>query len=377
MLSTQHIINTSMKLCVSLFLVTATTVIADGHADICSTQFNWWYKIADNLGPEGYPKQTAKEKLMMLAMDAGISESEMPSTCKMQQNANEYYDHFEKILRKINGLPEDAFAPGFGFPFQSSNGGKSYNGLSPLCDAANSKFQQQEVKNNNGGPSASCAYGYPGTKDPVPTKNVVLDSSQFDNVKSLCRLKIFGFDKEDGLELQWCITDILGTMKVGNAAGYYDGKGSDPSKTPDLKCSVQTTFQDANAVSGNAINPPYDGEAYPTTTLGSVKLGPNPGGLPVFITTYSSNDPTYLLKPLKNFTQNSPNDPYQSFPILFRQLADQKVAGLCDDCEECVYEISRKYKYTKSRDFCEQAGLCKSSKGSKKKGKKSKIVIRN
>jgi hypothetical protein len=219
MLSTQHIINTSMKLCVSLFLVTATTVTADGHAVICSTQFNWWYKISDNLGPEGYPKQTAKEKLMMLATDAGISESEMPSTCKMQQNANEYYDHFEKILREINGLPEDAFAPGFGFPFQSSNGGKSYDGLSPLCDAA-SKFQQQVKspnKPNNGGPSASCAYAYPGTEANITIENGVLDISQFKNVKSLCRLKIFGFDKEDGLELQWCITDILGTMKVGNA----------------------------------------------------------------------------------------------------------------------------------------------------------------
>ena len=48
---------------------------------------------------------------------------------------------------------------------------------------------------------------------PDGSTNVTLFAEAFDNVKSTCRLKILGFEDED-LELQWCITNILETMRV-------------------------------------------------------------------------------------------------------------------------------------------------------------------
>lgn len=396
MFSRKRSINITMKLCAVLFLVLTPAVSADGHADICSTQFNWWFNTADNLGPEDYPKQTAEEKLMMLIEEArqnfGRSESELPtpSVCKMQQNANEFYDYWEAQLRVINGLSPGAYAPGFGFPFHDSSlqTNMQYHGLSPLCDVDNSILQQHVKKNaNNGGPAASCAFGYPGSKTSVPINDDgdELDASKFNNVRGTCRLKIFGYEEQD-LELQWCITDILNTMVVGEAAGYYDGEGS---KTPALSCPLGPTFSDANPVSGTSINPPYAGAAYPTTQLDpEIPLGSNPGGKTLFWTAFSSTDRdqtdfTKTNDTHQQFPQGSPNDPYQAFAILFRQLADQKVAGLCNECEECVYEIHHKYKHTAydSRDFCIRAGLCEKSerpKSPKKQTKKtSSMSIRN
>ena len=219
-----------MKLCVFLILATATSVIADGHADICSTQFNYWYGVSNNQGPAGYPDETAEEKLHRLVKEAGVSP--IPSMCEMQKNANSYYDHWEKILRfdinKKLGLTEDSRVPGFGFPFQSRTG-KSYNGLTPTCvpeDSIEGGFITfDDVQNNAGGPAASCAFGYPGLGAGKTTltaetndgsTNVTLFGEKFDNVKSTCRLKILGFEDED-LELQWCITDILKSMRVDKA----------------------------------------------------------------------------------------------------------------------------------------------------------------
>lgn len=377
-----------MKLCVFLILATATSVIADGHADICSSQFNWWYGVSNNQGPAGYPDETAEEKLHRLVKKALPDGTPIPSMCEMQKNANGYYHHWEEILREINNMPPDAPAPGFGFPFQSRTG-KSYDGLTPTCvkeDSIAGRFITfDDVQNNAGGPAASCAFGYPGlgagkhtvtVETPDGSTNVTLFAEAFDNVKSTCRLKILGFEDED-LELQWCITNILETMRVDKEGGYYDGHGS---TTPDINCSIQTTFQDANPISGNAINPPYVDSPYPTTFLGPTPLGPNPGGDPVTwncfdnlqknITTVqdcfdkfeNNKNTTALEKCLKkgagfNTVKNDPNDPYQSFPILFRQFADQKVAGMCSACEECRIAV-RHDGYPDPEGYCQTVGKC-------------------
>ena len=144
---------TSMKLCVFLILATATSVIADGHADICSSQFNWWYGVSNNQGPAGYPDETAEEKLHRLVKKALPDGTPIPSMCEMQKNANGYYHHWEEILREINNMPPDAPAPGFGFPFQSRTG-KSYNGLTPTCvpeDSIAGRFITFDDVQNNAG----------------------------------------------------------------------------------------------------------------------------------------------------------------------------------------------------------------------------------
>mmetsp|Transcript_33415 Transcript_33415/g.37350 ORF Transcript_33415/g.37350 Transcript_33415/m.37350 type:complete len:404 (+) Transcript_33415:186-1397(+) len=398
-----------MKLCVFLILVTATSVIADGHADICSSQFNWWYGVANNAQPKDseetkeYGLETAEEKIRRLTKAAyskfGYSESEMPipTMCEMQQNANGYYHHWEKVLREINDLTEDAYAPGFGFPFQASTG-KTYTGLAATCvkeDSIQGGYITAINLSSAGGPAASCAYGYPGSAAAVQTAShkEALKSEQFDNVRSTCRLKILGFEENQDLELQWCITDILGSMQVGKAGGYYDGHNS---KTPDLKCNVHTSFYDASPYAGTSINPPYAGTPYPTRDLKGTLLGPNP--LPedeleekqtVYVcfknqtVTNYKNEPDKKLyeytinkKPLL-VTQRSPNDPYQSFPILFRQMADQKVTGMCSVCEECVYSIFNNYGYPEPEEFCTIIGRCSSSFKSKSSKKKSKNNHKN
>ena len=71
----------------SIALLTIGSTSADNHADVCATQFNWWYNIADNNGPEGYPTETTKQKLTHLEKNANIDEV---SPCDMQRNANAY-----------------------------------------------------------------------------------------------------------------------------------------------------------------------------------------------------------------------------------------------------------------------------------------------
>jgi len=380
-----------MKLCAFLILATATSVIADGHADICSSQFNWWYGVANNQGPLGSnrPVESAEEKLHRLVKKARPG-MPVPSMCEMQKNANRYYHHWEKILREINNMTADAYAPGFGFPFQSKTGPKSYNGLTPTCvkeDSIAGRFiTSDDVQNNAGGPAASCAFGYPGlggikttltAETPDGSTNVTLLAKDFKNVTSTCRLKILGFEDED-LELQWCITNILETMRVDKAGGYYDGYGS---TTPDLNCTIQNSFNDANPIAGNGINPPYKGSPYPTTFLGTTTpLGPNPGGDPVqwkcftnvFKNITTVQDCFDKFEKDKNITafeecslqkaglypKNDPNDPYQSFPILFRQLADQKVAGMCSACEECRIAVRNDGVYPDPEEYCQRAGKC-------------------
>lgn len=383
-----------MKLCAFLILATATSVIADGHADICSTQFNYWYSVSNNLGPgetnPGYPDETAEEKLHRLVKAALPDGTPIPSMCEMQENANSYYHHWEKILRsQINkglGLTADSRVPGFGFPFQSKTG-KSYNGLTPTCVKEDSIvggfITFDDVQNNAGGPAASCAFGYPGlgankttltAETPDGSTNVTLLAKAFDNVKSTCRLKILGFEDED-LELQWCITDILKTMQVDKEGGYYDGYGS---TTPDLKCPIQTSFVDAGPILGTSAFPLYKGALYPndgkegdpvtwncfdnlqnTTVQGTVQS--------CFDKFEDDKNTTALQKCLNprggggagfSTTKNDPNDPYQAFSLLFREMADQKVAGMCSACEECTNTIRHDGVYPDPEEYCQRAGKC-------------------
>ena len=163
------------------------------------------------------------------------------------------------------------------------------------------------------------------------------------------------------------------------SGGYYDGHGS---TTPDLKCSLQTSFSDAGPVFGTGILPLFEGAPYPTTEL-------NPGGDPVTwncfdtpetqnITTVKdcfdkfkgdANNFTLLedcFDKLEPFTKDpgfskqnlSPNDPYQAFPLLFREMADQKVAGMCSACEECRIAVRHDGVYPDPEEYCQRAGKC-------------------
>jgi len=356
-----------MKLCAFLILATATSVIADGHADICSTQFNYWYSVSNNLGPAGYPYETAEEKLRGLVKKARPG-MPVPSMCEMQENANSYYHHWEDILRfEINGFAADTDVPGYGFPFASR-----YTGLVATCKKEDSKF----LPTLAGGPAASCAFGYPGSKGNVTIAGgAIIPPSAFENVKSTCRLKILGFEDED-LELQWCITDILKTMRVDKEGGYYDGNydGFD-STTPDLKCPIQTSFSDAGPIlgtSGPSTFPLFEGAPYPndgkevppvtwncfdnlqsTTVQNTTK-----GCFDKFDDDKNTIAFEKCLNPGFSKQNNRPNDPYQQFSLLFREMADQKVAGMCNACEECRNAVRHDGVYPDPEEYCQRAGKC-------------------
>jgi hypothetical protein len=170
------------------------------------------------------------------------------------------------------------------------------------------------------------------------------------------------------------------------SGGYYDGYGS---TTPDLKCPIQTSFKDAGPILGNAINPPYVDSPYPATFLGGKPpLGPNPGGDPVTWNCFDTFEQNIITledcfgnfkkdkndtvledcfgkfvnytenpKEKKQYVKNDPNDPYQSFPLMFRQLADQKVAGMCNACEECRIFV-RNDGYPDPEGYCQTVGKC-------------------
>ena len=134
-----------------------------------------WVKEADNIGPEpGRPG--AKEFLRQLARAKSMPDD----VCDMQNLANAYY---YKLLDE----------GGRGYPFFGERGN---GGFSNRCVATPDK--------PNGNPS-SCAFSYPGFP------NTTTEAST-------CRLKIFG--ENAALELQWCMTNIIGTMKIAPPGGY-------------------------------------------------------------------------------------------------------------------------------------------------------------
>ena len=193
-------------------MLTIGSTSADNHAAICATLFNWWYNIADNNGPVGYRAETANQKLIRLKKDANVDEV---SPCDMQRNANAYHRHFKDKLLDARGIPHDEgdnlrVFPGSGFPFADQD--PTLFGLTPTCE-----LEPVDLGANAfGGPISSCAFGYPGNKNTTSPETIGLPSTTtFDNNRSLCRLKILGFGDGVNQELQWCMTNILGTMKIG------------------------------------------------------------------------------------------------------------------------------------------------------------------
>ena len=126
--------------------------------------------------------------------------------------------------------------------------------------------------------------------------------------------------------------------------GYYD-QATDPPP-PELSCPDQTTFDEK----GNLVRGPIKNAPFPTTDL-----------------NHSPIDPSI-----------PDQDPYQSISIVFRQLANQLIDGMCSDCEDCIETATTKYSKTVKdpKTFCSKNGLCpkeaKRSKSTKStKGPKS------
>lgn len=311
----------------SILLATIGSASADGHADICTTQFNWWYRIADNNGPPGYPVQTAKEKLMGMAKDAGFGDL---SVCEMQQNANGYHAFLRAKLIKARGLPEDPAPYGFGFPFFKN---KDFYSFTPTCET---EINPKIVEDGYGNPVAACAFAYPGNNVKKNT-NVDLqqpEGTEWTNFNSLCRFKFFGFDGQDQ-EFQWCMSDILNTMRIDTEGGYTNADG------PDLKCPLSTLM----------------GET------GGYPFGPlNRDVAPFFDAGYDD----------KGLIVDHSKDPYQAVSLIFRQVADQMIDGMCDECETCMETAKTMYSNTVSnpRQFCADNKLC-AKKQKKPKNKKS------
>jgi len=291
------------KLTWLLVAIATRDALGDSHADICATQFNWWANVADNLGPSGYPIMSAKNKLLSLARAA----DKKYSVCDMQTNANAYYyDLNDKAV--TNGQ--------LGFPFTHDYSGtntKQQQGFSPDCKIGpNSTIDKGEIDYD--GPTASCAFGYPGQKDD-PLRS---------NLNGLCRLKIFG--KKDSKELQWCISNILDTMTIGVEGGYTNKDG------PALKCPDSPVLGEQ----GSTAFPPISSAAYP-----------------------SSEDCAGVCN-RDQCGKEHKSSPYESFAIIFRKLADTTIEGLCDHCEECQKMASQMPSY---RKYCPQ--FCKKYSGAK------------
>jgi len=310
-----------------VLLLTIKSASADGHGELCGTQYNWWYNTADNTGPPGYKKETANEKLMRLTTEAGI---DAVSPCQMQRNANAYYEFVEDRIRRFRNVPLDETVPGFGLPFNVFN--KTLDGYTPLCD---SKGGEDLI--------AGCAFAYPGNNISLtPAVSLGLPAnSTFTRILSTCRLKLFGFGEEER-ELQWCMTNILGSMKVGKEGGYYD-----QDNPPDISCGISTILGEV----GSNIPGPLNDNPYPTKFLDGTEI------------------------PAENLDDLTPaNDPYQSKTIILRQLTTQLIDGMCNECDECIDLVSKKFTETVKNpyEFCGDNGLCSEHTKKSKRSKKSR-----
>jgi len=322
----------------SVLLSIIGSASADSHAAICATQFNYWFNVADNNGPKGYPIQSAKQKLMTMADAAGFGDV---SVCEMQQNANAYYEFLKNELIKARNLPENEAIDksiGFGFPFFQN---KAFYGYLPTCES------ESEVGDLDmeafGVPVAACAFAYPGTNLQDTDLGLPEEETMFDSGE-LCRLKLFGHDGVDK-ELQWCMPNILGTMTVDTVGGYTDQSGP-----PALVCTSDTSLGEK----GNQVFPPLrrDHADFPTNMLDETPIVLGDDFIPL--------DPY--------------QDPYQSFGVVFLSLANQLVDGLCNECDNCIEMAKTKFSKTVTdpEEFCVENDLCPKSHEKPKRLKKSK-----
>jgi len=157
-----------------LLLGLCTTAQADGHGVFCTTQFNFWF--ANNASAESVLLALAEPYNACL------------TACNMQTNANAKYYQYKEL-------------GGLGYP---NAGGFDHTCTTPDSSAGNAV------------PAGGCAFSYP----------VVANST--------CRLKIFGAD--DTKELQWCMTSLTNTMRVGAA----DNRRHEDDEL--LSCPEHTAF---------------------------------------------------------------------------------------------------------------------------------------
>ena len=246
-----------------------------------------WVKEADNIGPEpGRPG--AKEFLRQLARAKSMPDD----VCDMQNLANAYY---YKLLDE----------GGRGYPFFGERGN---GGFSNRCVATPDK--------PNGNPS-SCAFSYPGFP------NTTTEAST-------CRLKIFG--ENAALELQWCMTNIIGTMKIAPPGGY------EHHPPVDTICADHTDFDllgsmllgsRMNASGGTTDGSmPPEAPTYFDIETGKEQSGPHSTSFPPIKLANWNNVGAGLSVPgVPGYPDQ--HSPYESPGILFATLAELPIDGLC------------------------------------------------